>query len=106
MSRSYEVWLPEGALPVLKVEDVVSFVVADEDVRDHLRRSEFQRARVGFRDYVAGYGIHDLGEITESQMFALVAARNAASLIDLLRIPRGKDRTTNKAYASYDLHRR
>lgn len=93
-------------MPLLKVEDVVSYVIGDEKVREHLRRSEIQRTRLGFRDYAARFGIYDLGELSDSQLFAIAAARNCAPIIDLLQIPRGKDRLGQNAYASYDLHRR
>jgi hypothetical protein len=94
-----------GAVPLLKPEEVVHFVIADQRVKDHLQTAESRRSRKGFRDYLAQYGIHDLGELSPSQMFSLVAARNCAPLIDLLQIPRGKDIYGTSAYASYDLHR-
>ncbi len=92
-------------MPVLKAEDVVSFVISDQRVQEHLRHAEQRRSRLGFRDFVAQFGIHDLGELTESQIFAFVAARNTSPLIDLLQIPRGKDATGESAHGTYDLHR-
>lgn len=92
-------------MPLLNPESVVSYLIADERIKDHLRRAEHQRARVGFRDYAAKFGIHDLGEVSKSQLFALVAARNTAPIVDLLRIPRGRDLASASAYATYDLHR-
>ena len=92
-------------MPLVKPEDVVSFVIADDKIRDHLRRSELARSRVPFRDYIANFGVYDLGEVSAEQMFALVAARNTAPIIDLLQIPRGRDLLAGPAAASYDIHR-
>jgi hypothetical protein len=92
-------------MPLVKPEDVVSFVIADDKIRDHLRRAEMARSRTPFRDYIAQFGVYDLGEVSEEQMFALVAARNTAPIIDLLQIPRGRDLVSGPAAASYDIHR-
>lgn len=92
-------------MPLVRVEEVASFVISDDRTKDHLRRCENARSRQGFREYCAQFGIHDLGEVTEYQMFSLIAARNTAPIIDLLQIPGGKD-SKGKDDRSYDLRRR
>jgi hypothetical protein len=93
-------------MPVIEPNEVVQLVISDDALLDHLRRCEHRRVRMGFRDFLANFGIYDLGELSESQAFAFVSARNTAQIIDLLRIPRGRDMKSAQAHASYDLHRR
>lgn len=90
----------------MKAEEVSPFAIVDEKLHEHLRRAEQQRSRLPFRDYIAQFGFYDLGELSEGQMFALVAARNTAPIIDLLQIPRGRDTREVGGHASYDLYRR
>lgn len=92
-------------MPLLKVDEVASFVISDDKIWEHLKRNEHRRSQLGFRDFASQFGIHDLGEISESQLMALVAARNTAPIIDLLRIPSGKSQY-GSGMATYDLHRR
>lgn len=98
--------VPGEVVPLLKVDEVASFVISDDKVWDHLRRSEFRRSQMGFREFASQFGIHDLGEVSEGQLMAIVAARNTAPIIDLLRIPSGKSRLGAAGLATYDLHRR
>lgn len=93
-------------MPLVKPEVVAPFAIVDERLHDHLRHAEQLRSRHGFRDYISQFGFYDLGELTDAQMFALVAARNTAPLIDLLRIPRGRDTRGVGGHATYDLFRR
>ena len=92
-------------MPFITPEDVVSFVIVESDLKDHLRRLEARRSRQSFVDFISQFGIHDLGELSEQQMFSLVAARNSASIVDLMRIPRGREQVSGPALSSYDLHR-
>ncbi len=93
-------------MPLLDVNEVVKYVIGDERVWDHIRRQENRRSKIGFRDFASQFGIHDLGELSESQLMSLVAARNTAPIIDLLRIPSGKAQMGQHGVANYDLHRR
>ncbi|HKU53011.1 MAG TPA: hypothetical protein VJQ25_11120, partial [Nitrospira sp.] len=92
-------------MPFITPEDVVSFVIVESDLKDHLRRLEARRSRQSFVDFISQFGIHDLGELSEQQMFSLVAARNCGSIVDLMRIPRGREQVSGPALSSYDLHR-
>lgn len=93
-------------MPLLDPAAIAHLVIGDPRVREQLQRAEQKRAKQTFRDFLTKYGIYDLGELTASQMFAMVAARNAASVIDFLRIPRGHDLRPDLGQATYDLHRR
>lgn len=92
-------------MPLLKAQDVAPFLILEEKTLEHLRRTESERSRIGFCMYVAQYGIRDLGELSESQLFALSAARNLSSVIDLLQIPSSKTEEGQSGYEKYDLHR-
>ncbi len=92
-------------MSLLNAQDVTSFLIVEQKTLDRLKKAEQERARMGFREYIAQFGIRDLGELTESQMFSLGAARNISSVVDLLQIPSGKSSESAKGYEKYDLHR-
>jgi hypothetical protein len=92
-------------MPRVTVDEVVPFVVADERLRQHLRHQAEQRQTVNLRAYLLMLGVHDMGELNQGQLRAVIASRNLAALIDLLQIPRGRDLSGTDAHAAYDLHR-
>ncbi len=92
-------------MPLLEIEKSGRIIVAEPSLKSHLTKAEETRSRLKFHEYVRQFGIFDLGEMTTSQLFALVAARNIAPAIDLIRIPKGKNKHGFDGLSGYDQNR-
>ncbi|MFZ4509207.1 MAG: hypothetical protein ACOYON_16085, partial [Fimbriimonas sp.] len=65
-------------MPLISAEEITKAVVGDDRLVHHLRQAESHRSQMSFRQHCARFGIHDLGELNDRQLLALVAARNVA----------------------------
>jgi hypothetical protein len=92
-------------MPLVDPEALLHKLILSESSRSHLDRSEAKRARLRFEDFLAKFGIDDLGELSPAQALTLVAARNLAPAVDLLQIPQGKPPQEEDAHRAYDAFR-
>ncbi len=88
---------------LISVETLQQIRVLAEGRKEDLRRRESARSGLRFGAFLEALGVLDVGELTEAQALACVAARNLLPAIDVLQIPQGT--TPGPENRTYDLKR-
>lgn len=91
----------------LLVNEIIQYPGISTDDQTRFQNLAIKRVALGLDGYLAQFGILDIGELNRDQLLAFVAARNLESCVDILGMPTGKNRQTDRdAYLKEHLNNR